>query len=261
MPKMKKFGRKPALFSAHRLRAGLHLTSVLSNLTAPPPVSYDWSGAAMLATRGNLGMYLNDNLGDCVPADTCHGLMVRTAAVGAMVRPSDVDALKMYEIVGGYVPGDINTDNGCVEADMCNFMMTQGLLGHRSVATAPVVAGRLTPDLIDNLKWAVELFGPIRLGINLPASAEAQFDAGVPWTVSGDLTIVGGHDVLLCRYNPTYAYVITWGQLRPVTWQWLEQFVEEAHMELFPDLIKGKTTPHGFSLSTLTNELKLLAAQ
>lgn len=249
------------MFSASHMRASLHLNAALSNLSAPPPVSYDWSGAAMLATGGNLKLFLNDSLGDCVPADSCHGLMVRTAAVGAMVVPSDNDALRLYEAVGGYRPGDASTDQGCDESDMCSYMMSHGLLGHKSVATAPVVAGRLTSDLVNNLKWAVELFGPIRLGVNLPASAETQFDAQVPWTVSGDLKIVGGHDVLLTRYNASYAYVISWGQLRPATWQWMETFVEEAHMELFPDLIKNKTTPDGFSLSTMTKELQALGAQ
>lgn len=258
---MKKLGRKPAMFSARHMRASMRLSQVLSSMTAPPPVSYDWSGAAMLATHGDMKMFLNDELGDCVPADTCHALMVRTAAVGAMLRPTNADALKMYEVVGGYVPGNPSTDNGCNEGEMCAYMMNHGLLGHKSVATAPVVAGQLTNSLIDNVKWAVELFGPIRLGVNLPASAETQFDARKPWTTSGNLSIVGGHDVLLTRYNANFAYVMTWGQLWPATWQWLEMFVEEAHMELFPDLIKGKTTPDGFNLSTMTNELKILAAE
>lgn len=258
---MKRLGRKPATFSARRMRASLHLNAVLANLTAPPPVSYDWSGAAMLATHGDMRMFLNDQIGDCTAADSAHALMVRTAAVGSIVRPTNTDVLRLYEATSGYIPGRPETDVGCVEADVCSFMMSHGLLGHRSVATAPVVAGQLTPYLIDNLKWAVELFGPIRLGVNLPRSAEAQFEAGLPWTVNGDLTIAGGHDILLTRYNTYCGYVMSWGQLRPATWQWLERFVEEAHIELFPDLIKGKSTPNGFSLSTLTNELRALSAE
>lgn len=257
---MRKLGRKPAMFSAGHMRASMHLNSALAYLSAPPPISYDWSGAAMMATHGNLRMLLNDELGDCTAADSGHALMVRTAAVGAMVTPADNDILRLYEATSGYIPGRPDTDVGCVESDVCAYMMSHGLLGHRSAATAPVVTGKLTGSLVDNLKWALELFGPIRLGVNLPASAETQFGAHLPWTVSGDLSILGGHDILLTRYNAQFGYVVTWGQLRPATWQWLELFVEEAHMELFPDLIKGKTTPAGFDLSTLTNELRALAA-
>jgi hypothetical protein len=250
-----KLGRKPASFSAPKMRASLNLNAILATFGAPPPSSAPF----MAPVKRALGMYLNDQLGCCVASDTAHGRLIRSSNTGKVVIPTDDDVLKLYEAVGGYVPGDPSTDQGCNESDMCKYLMTTGFLGEKCLGTAPVVAGSITS--MNNLKWACQIFIGVRLGVNLPASAEPQFDAGQPWDIGGDETIVGGHDVGMVTYDPHHAYVTTWGKAQPVTYAWLQKFVEEAHVEIWPDSIRANgMTPAGFHLATLERDLTALAS-
>ena len=253
---IKKLGRRPAIFTAPRMRASFAVNEVLASF-GPPPVA---SANFIASVKHPWGMYLNDQLGDCVCADTAHGLLLRTSCAGTPVVAADSDVLALYEAVGGYKPGDPSTDQGCNEGDMCEYLITTGFLGHKSTGTASVVTGQVTSTLIDHMKWACQIFVGLRLGVNLPASAETQFDGGVPWDVGGDETIVGGHDVGMGGYTPQYALVTTWGAVQKVTWPWIMKFVEEAHAEIFADAIRANgLTPGGFHLATLERDLAALA--
>src|ERR1035437_2503024 len=75
--------------------------------TAPPLV--DWSVKVPA-----YGMLCNDSLGCCVIAGMMHlAMQQRASAVLPVVFPSDADVIAAYSAIGGYVPGDPSTDNGC----------------------------------------------------------------------------------------------------------------------------------------------------
>jgi hypothetical protein len=97
--------------------------------------------------------------------------------------------------------------------------------------------------------------------VNLPSVAESQFDAGVPWAIVPNMTIDGGHDVPAVKYDPEFLYVVTWGGLQKVHWDWLKLCGEEAHCELFPEfLMSSGLSPAGFDMQTLLSALRELAA-
>ena len=249
-------GRKPPLFAPRHMRASLLVNQVLASFGAPPPKSAPFTAAVKVPW----GIYLNDKLGDCVCAYAAHALLMRTANVGTAVIATDDDVLKLYEVIGGYNPSDPNTDQGCQESDLCQYMIDTGFLGHKSAGTAPIVAGVITPTSIDYMKWATQVFVGIQLGVNLPASAQNQFP-NQPWDVGGDETIEGGHCVGMFGYDEQYAYLSTWGAIQPATWAWVNKFVEEAHADLFLDAIRASgTTPAGFGPHTLARDLAALAA-
>lgn len=252
-----KLGRRAPLYSTASFKRHSYMLALLDTLGPPPAQSADFT----LAVTVPWGMFLNDQLGDCVCADTAHNLMLRTANAGSIVVPTDAEVLALYEAVGGYVPGDPSTDQGCMENDMCAYLMATGFCGHKSVATAPVFMGVLTPASINHLKWACQIFVGARLGVNLPQSAEDQFGQGLPWDVGGDMSILGGHDVNLMGYDSKYVYVSTWGTIQKATWPWVERYTEEAHMEAWPDAIAASgTTPANFSLNTMVADMALLSA-
>jgi hypothetical protein len=242
-----KLGRWPARHTLRSMRSALVMARALDPLGAPPAASNDYTAAVTVPW----GILRNDTLSDCVCADTGHTLMLRTANASSIVVPTDNDVLALYEAVGGYVPGDASTDNGCVEADMCTYLQKTGFLGHRSDAT-----GSIDPGNLDHLRWCVQLFGACRIGVNLPQSAMDQFDAGQPWDVGGDATIVGGHDVPIVKYDGDYFYVVTWGKLQPVTPAFITAYNEEAHAELFADWVRSQgTAPSGLDLEDLATKL------
>jgi hypothetical protein len=186
--------------------------------------------------------------------------MLRSANTGDIVNPATDAVIRLYENFG-YKPGDPNTDQGAAISDVCAFMQTTGAFGIRSVGHAAIITDQVGPTQITRIKQGIQIFGAVNLGVNLPNGADEQFDAGQPWTVSGDLTIAGGHCVGAVKYDNNYLYVVTWGRLQPVAWAWVLQFVEEAWVELYPDFItKRGVTPVGFDLAHVESYLNAIAA-
>lgn len=254
-----KRGRRPPVHTRRTMQSALALSRALAPLGAPPAVSDDYVSAVTKQAPNGWGMYLNNQLGDCVCADSGHQVMLHTANAGTIVIPTDQDVLALYEAVGGYVPGNPSTDQGCDETSMCQYLETTGLAGQKSAGTAMV-----DPSNLDNLRWTTQIFGACRLGIIVDDAMEQQFDSGQPWETpaAANDPSAGGHDVPIVKYDSQYAYVVTWGRLQAVAWTLLAQssFLDEAHAEVWPDFLQaGGTAPNGFSLQQLLSDLPQVA--
>lgn len=257
-----KRGRVPSAFAPHKMRALYRTGITFASFGAPPPISHDFAAPAHHATRGNWGMFLNNQIGSCTAAGSLHYLMARTAGAGKIVVPTDIDAMTIYKATGGYVPGRPDTDRGADQATVCEYLRTTGVLGHKSDGHVPIVFGHVGDDQIARIKWATQIFGGVRLGVNLPASADDQFYRGDPWDLGGDQTLTGGHDLLATHYDEEYLYVVTWGRgYVPLTWAWVREFLEEAHVEAYPDAVRpAGTTPAGFHYATVVRNLGIIGA-
>lgn len=246
------YGRKSPQHTRRSFRSMMLMGGALNALGAPPAASNDYVAAVKVPWQ----IFGNDSIGDCVPCDTAHSLMLRTANVGQIVVPSEAEVVALYSAVGGYRADHPSTDNGCEESAMCQYLVSTGFLGHKADAV-----GNIDPSNLDHLKWCVQLFGSCRLGLNLPGYAEDQFDAGQPWDVSnvGDQS-TAGHDVPLVDYRGGTFTCITWGRAQQVSLAFLAKYCEEAHAELFPDWIAAQgVAPSGFDLATLSGKLKEIA--
>ena len=260
-----KLGRKPPLFAPCHMRASLLVNQMLASFGPPPPASQDFM-PAMQKAGVKFQMFLNDTLGDCTAADCGNALIWRSAAAGKPIVPTTADVLGVYEGSAGYVPTDPNnpqtnaTDQGADENTVCAYMISHGIAGHKATATAPIIAGAMDAGALDRLRWGIIIFGGVRLGVNLPNSAETQTDQGQPWSLAGDRTIVGGHDVFATNYDPSMFYSATWGQRQAIEPDWLTTFCEEAHAEIWPIFVRPSgTTPTGFHEATLIRDLQALA--
>ena len=271
-----KRGRLPARHTMRTMRGALALAKALAPLGAPPAVSTDYVSAVISAVAalptppgaggGPWGLYLNDQLGDCTIADSCHRVMLATANGGTMIAPTDAEALTAYEAVSGYQPGNSATDTGADETTVDDYMQSTGIAGIKSAGS-----GMLDPTNLDHIKWTVQIFGACRLGIICDQAMEDAFTSGQPWETAADPNdpTAGGHDVPIVCYDAQYAYVVTWGGgtwsrgLQPVAWSLVADsaFLEEAHPEVYPSFIKaGGTAPSGFDLSQLLAELPAVEA-
>lgn len=246
----KSLGRRPARHTGRSRRSLSVLSQHLAKLGPAPAATNNYFAAVKVPWR----YLLNDVLRDCVCADTGHTLMLRTANTGSIVIPSAGQVLHLYEEVGGYVPGDPATDQGCDELSMEQYLKRQGFAGHKLDDYASVNFASLS-DLI----WTIQLFGSCRLGINLPAWAETAFDDGHPWGTpppGADTSIVGGHDVPLLDYRNGYFKCITWGAPQLISKAFLDLYCEEAHAELYFDWItKQGEAPNGLNLTQLASDL------
>jgi hypothetical protein len=253
----RKTGRLPPRHTQRTMRSALVLHDLFNSLGTPPGESKDYVSAVMRST-GWINWY-NSQLGDCVCEDSGHELMLVTANAGQIIIPAAADILDLYEKVGGYVPGNSSTDQGCDETTMCEYMVHTGLCGQKAAGT-----GMVNPANLDHVRWAVQLFGACRLGIIVDSNMEQQFESGQPWTTPAnpDDPDSGGHDVPVVRYDANYAYVVTWGSLQPVAWSLMAQstFVEEAHATVWPAFIQSNgSAPNGLNLMQLLADLPEVA--
>ena len=182
-----------------------------------PPESRDW-------TNGHpaWGMMRNDVEGDCVFAGGGHIIQVATLqATDAMVTPPDEQIEAMYEQWAGFKPDDPATDNGFVEADFLNLWEQQGYCGFKLLGHVDVNPANLT-----HVKQASAFFGPLKIGANLPVSAQSQ----TLWDVAiDDGGLWGGHDMTLAAYDKAGPLLITWGAVQRATWAWWLKYVDECH--------------------------------
>jgi hypothetical protein len=195
----------------------------------PPAVDY-YTGIAYL------GMLGNDQWGDCVFAGDGH-IVEQQTALGdkSELKISTQDALAAYSAVTGFdpnagPPGENPTDNGAQVSDGLNYLRTHGMADWKIAAYGDVDVSNHTA-----LKRAIWEFGALSIGFSVPESAMEQFNAGQPWTVVPDSPIEGGHCVIACGYDASYVYVITWGAIQKMTWDFWNTYVSEAHAIIAKD--------------------------
>jgi hypothetical protein len=242
-----KLGKLPPRIDPRTLK----LANYLDPATLPPLLpSVNWSNAVSAAW----GMMGNDRVGDCTCAGLGHIVMAVTANAGVMAVPSDAEILRMYEDIGGYRPGDSNTDKGATELDALLYISSTGLAGAMLDAFADVEAANL-----DYVKLAVQLFGSVYIGVQLTRFDIAQFEVGASWDVStrDDGTVVGGHAVPILDFDARGGNCVTWGRLQPFTWAWFSARCDEVHAPLFFKWISDLgTSPSGLDLDRLERDVQ-----
>jgi hypothetical protein len=213
-----RLGRLPEDRSKPRLTLAPHLRATA------PPASADWYSRVQA-----WGMLANDQWGDCVFAGNGHIVEQQTAlGEGSEVTVTDAAVLVEYAWVTGFSPdagppGSNPTDQGALIQDGLADLRKNGLAGQKIAAYARVAQASQT-----EVKIALAELGAVSLGVNLPQSAMDQFDAGQPWTVSGDGTILGGHCITAYGYDEQYVYIVSWGKVVPASWEWLAAYCDEA---------------------------------
>ena len=197
-------------------RRNLQLVKYLPRALPAAPDAYDWlSKASPFGPMGNL------SVGDCTCAGAGHLIQMWTANQGRKTVLPDADILAVYSKLSGYVPGNPSTDNGAAIQDVLNYWRTRGVAGHKCLAFAQV-----NPLNRTEFCQAVDLFGSVDMGSEIPQSAVDQFDAGQPWdVVANDGGIVGGHSYECVGYNSTGPLYVTWGKVVQATWAWHDKYL------------------------------------
>lgn len=253
-------GKGPARFDARTPR--FHHYTHEAMPPAPDAVDY-YKGTT------SFGMMLNDQLGCCTISSKGHDIQVCSLNTFGMVTISDATVEQYYSHWDGYIPGKPATDQGGDMQTVLQDWQKQTLAGHELLAFTS-----LNPLETDNIMKAIELFGTVDIGIQLPITAQQQ--VGKVWDVVGDPTkdpnsmpgSWGGHDVNCGKYDFTVSngmfYVITWGMVQPMTLAFLEAYCDELYglvLKIWRDWAKWPLgTPSGFNLQQLIADGKQLAA-
>ena len=247
--RMVKFGRRRPVSIGPKFRLSNYLRASLPS----PPASCDYSAAAVQALAQ---MYGNDQLSDCVIAGGYHIVGVETGNAGKAFIATEAQIEKDYGAIGGYVPGDPSTDNGCDEVTAMNWWENHGFAD----GTKPLGWLAVNPADITEVMQAIYLFENCMFGVELPDAWVNPFpsSSGFTWDVAGDPDPDNGHCFIGCGYNAAGVKISTWGMLGTDTWAAVKKYcASSANGQLLvlitPDqLAKGAAkAPNGVAWADL----------
>jgi hypothetical protein len=178
-----------------------------------PPAACDYSAKAGKALSE---LYLNNTLGDCVIAGIGHVVGVLTSGAGKQFVYSNDQIIQLYSAIGGYVPGNPKTDNGCDEQTALNYWQHNG-----APQGSHQIAGWIAVNGTDPVEYrtALWLFENLYFGIELPdkwINPEPQA-SGFTWDVAGPPNPDNGHCVVGVGYSTKGVKICTWGMLGTLT--------------------------------------------
>ena len=219
-------GRLPSADDPRTLKLGSYLPA--RGEAAPSARWYD------AVPRGSWRMFGNHTHADCTCAAAAHLIMTWTAVRGRMKVPSDEAVLSFY---GHFSKGDPWA--GADMLSVLRYWQKEGLEGHR-IASYASLDRRNRAELMQ----AVTLFGGAYVGLGLPAFATpvGKRYEEVPWVLPKEgahgeaaRRPSHGHCVCIVGYDEEQLHAVTWGQLKPMSWEFYEAYVEEAFAALSPD--------------------------
>jgi hypothetical protein len=247
-----KLGKEPPKFDSRTLLFAKYLTQGLG----APPASIDYS-----APIKTWPMYGNDQYGDCTCAAAGHMIQEWTANTGKELTLPDSAILDVYNY---FVHG--NPDAGIPMLDVLKYWRKAGFGNDKIHAFA-----QLEPSSTVQAQDAVFLFGSCYIGLALPdfAVPGGVGDPKVPWIVppsgphgSAVPNQKNGHCVPAVAYDPRSLWVVTWGALKQMSWQFYTTYTDEAFAVLSPDWVSKrlKKAPPGLDLQALEADLSQVTA-
>ncbi len=252
-----KLGKLAPKFNEKTLR----FSSILSrDAIKQPPEKVFWE---YLIPTSEVGMYGNDEVGDCVFADIAHHIMLVTAHSGKQITPDPKEIIKCYSAVTGYDPskadanGDNLTDQGTNITDALNYWQTVGICGHKILGWA-----QLDHKNLLRRNQGVYLFGGNTVGVQLPAVAQDQFGNNQPWeVVPSDGGIGGGHCILESGYGFSGRNFETWGKGdQKASNDWSRKYMDEAYIVICHELLDWVAGTRFVNMDAMMGVLKEVAA-
>jgi|ERR1035441_1920568 hypothetical protein len=249
------FGRNKPKIIAPRLSLKNYLGKALPN---PPPL-WNWRRLAVPSLEQ---MYLNDAEGDCVIAELAHatGVLTGNATNGVPLILTNTQINALYSAIGGYVPGDPSTDNGCDIQTALNYQGVNGLLPGSS--NPHKIQGYLAVNPTDKveLQLALFLFENLCFGIELPDSWVTPFPSvnNFVWGVAESSNPGNGHSFLGYGYNSLGVPISTWALEGLITYDAIATYCAAVNQgELYTvisqdSLIRATSrAPNGFNWTQL----------
>jgi hypothetical protein len=249
---MYRLGRQPRKFDPRIPR----LKTIFAGKPAEPPPTADWWTTKF---PKDLGMMLNDQLGDCTCAAFYHIYQLWTGnADGTMVTEPDQYVQQLYEEACGYNPNDASSDQGGVEQDVLAYLLNAGaptpqgpekILGYVEIDQKNLI----------HLQSIIADCGAAYAGVNLPQSVlDNADDTTIPWDITGNTTDAGGHAIAICGYKDISTfYAVSWGKKYTLTGAFLKQYMDEAYGIVSARWVESiGLTPGGMTLAQLDEQMK-----
>ena len=250
------FGRHRPAVIGPRLSASKYLATIIP----APPATCSYASAA---TQVLDQMFGNDTYGDCVIAGGYHTVGIETGNAGKLFVATQKQILADYSAIGGFVPGDPSTDQGCDEPTALNYWVGHGFAnGTKALGWLSVDPNNLTE--VQQVMW---LFENLMLGLELPDAWINPFPSfsGFTWGVAGNSDPDNGHCVVGVGFNSAGLQIDTWAMIGTITWSALQKYCAssvggELYVLITPDQLQkaAAKAPNGFAWVDLINDFNTL---
>jgi hypothetical protein len=245
-----KLGRVQSKHDPRTLQLETYLTSW--TMPAAPPQE-------LLEVTAAWPMLANDHFNCCTSAAAGHMVHHWTAANHHNVFLQDQDIIRAH----AQLTGDRLMD--CVSMmTALKFWRGTGIGSHRIHSYVNARAGDA-----DALRTIIHLFGSAYIGLDLPQFACSGVPTGwpdIPWSIPPGVISEDaaprpdmGHCVTAVGYGQEGAYVVTWGRLKTMSWEFFHRYNVEAYAVLSYDWVEQDgTCPSGFDCASLMRDLALV---
>jgi hypothetical protein len=243
-----RLGKNHPVIDARTMQLSRYLTAALPPL--PAAVDYGTKVASW-------PMYGNDQYGDCTCAAAGHMIQNWTASAGTEVTVPDGSVLALYEHFVGNPPPP---DQGCDMLSVLKYWRRTGLDRHKVTAFAGLDLGN-----DDQARSAIYLLGSVYIGVALPdfAVPPGVDFLSIPWVVPAGGPVGNaapnpdnGHCIPAVGYDAQGLYVITWGAVKTMSWDFYNAYADEAFGVVSRDFLdRSGANPAGFDLAQLLKDL------
>src|SRR5580692_5453945 len=218
------------------------------------------------------GMHMTTfKLGKHVPKSDKRTLLFGKYLTAALQPPPPAVDYSKPVTVWPMMGNDAYGDCTCAAAgpnmlDVLKYWRKTGIGGDKITAFA-----QLEPKNGIQARDAVNLFGNCYIGVALPnfAVAPGTDFLQTPWVVPPQGPVgnaapnpQNGHCIPAVGYDARNLYVVTWGALKSMSWQFYDAYMDEAFAVLSGDWINTKvgTSPSGFNMAALQKDLAAVIA-
>ena len=202
---------------------------------------------------------MNTELGCCVISHHAHFLANITSQNG-QAKPfiyTDKQIITDYSAVGGYIPGDPFSDQGCDIGTDLTYLQSTGF------ADGSKLLGSINLDPTSQLalSQSVWITGGVCFGMSMPDAwiNPAPQQSGFVWDVAGSPDDSNGHCFAGFAYPTSQGIAIaTWGMVGTITWAAIAKYGAasangEVHSYVNPEMINATSglSPSGLTLNQI----------
>ena len=242
-------GKKPARPDAVKLK----FSTYAANLPKPPT---DFGHDNLVSNWPMLKNGGPGACGDCVIAGGLHETQLFNAESNRFVYVNDASAIRNYSDITGYDPSDPSTDQGTDMEEAAKYRRKIGLVDGEGRRHKILAYMALDPGKLTQFYTAMWIFGAVGIGINFPAYAMDQFNAGKPWVVQRkNAKILGGHYICGVGMHNGNIRVVSWGREFPMTPGFYQRYCDEVFVYLTEERLTNGRSLDGFDLIALRNDL------
>jgi hypothetical protein len=206
----------------------------------------------------------NDRFPCCASSSAGHMVHHWTEANGHLVLLTEQEIIAAHGALTGGA-----ADKGVTMLDALKYWRKSGIGDHT------IHSFVLADNQRDELKSVLYIFGSAYVGLNLPDFAYptplpanlAEIPA-IPWEIPTNLPANDwapnpnkGHCIAAIGYDEKIVYVVTWGTLKTMSWDFYLKYSSETYAVLSPDWLSNNESPSGFDFAALQRDLQLVTRE